>query len=268
MPQKGHKRVLTSRAHAQPQGEKPLSDTPSLSNARADTGRVWWRQLARDWWVLPGLKALGICAFMWLFFAAYFHVMRHPAYPVTAMPLTPLDGWIPFQPGAFWAYVSLWLYVGIAPALQPSLRALLDYGAWISALCIAGLLCFHFWPTAVPSQAHQLDPSVADHPGFKLMRGVDTAGNACPSLHVATAMFTACWLYRLLARAHSPGWVQAVNIVWFAAIAWSTVAVRQHVVLDVVAGAALGAVFAALSLRLGPNPREAGMGQPVSSVRH
>jgi membrane-associated phospholipid phosphatase len=212
----------------------------------------WLLTLARHWWHLQGLKILGICTFMWLFFLAYFHVLHNPVHPVTAMPLTALDAWIPFQPAAFWAYVSLWVYVGIAPALQPSLRALLSYGAWITALCAAGLLCFYLWPTAVPSQAHQLDPAVADHAGFALMRGLDAAGNACPSLHVATAMFTALWLQWVLVAVGAPAWPKLVNGLWFLVIAWSTVAVRQHVVLDVLAGAALGAAFAVLSLRFGP----------------
>jgi membrane-associated phospholipid phosphatase len=40
-----------------------------------------------------------------------------------------------------------------------------------------------------------------------------------------------------------------LNVAWFAAIAWSTLAVKQHVVLDVVAGALLGLAFALPSLR-------------------
>jgi membrane-associated phospholipid phosphatase len=39
------------------------------------------------------------------------------------------------------------------------------------------------------------------------------------------------------------------------------VAVRQHVVLDVLAGAALGALFAAVSLRCMPAPEQASPGQ-------
>ena len=238
------------------------------SVALATQAHDWKQSLAAHWRHRQLLKVLGICLFLWLFFIGYFHVLRHPVAPVTVMPLTALDRWIGVEPAAFWVYVSLWFYVGIAPCLLPSLRALAGFGGWAALMCGAGLLCFYLWPTAVPWPPGEIETLAGDHAGFALLRGVDAAGNACPSLHVATAMFTACWLYRLLARAHSPGWVQAVNIVWFAAIAWSTVAVRQHVVLDVVAGAALGAVFAALSLRLGPNPGEAGMGQPVSSVRH
>jgi membrane-associated phospholipid phosphatase len=257
---------------SQPSPSEPTRSLPTPARASdASSARRWpaWAvTLGRHWWHLQGLKVVGICAFMALFFQAYFHVLKNPAYPVTAMPLTVVDGWIPFTPAAFWAYVSLWVYVGIAPALQPSMRALLSYGAWITALCAAGLLCFHFWPTAVPSQAHQLDPAVANHPGFALMRGIDAAGNACPSLHVGTAMFTALWLHRMLGDAGAPLALRAVNALWFVLIAWSTVAVRQHVVLDVVAGAALGVAFAVLSLRFSPWQRRAPTGQPVSSGRH
>lgn len=227
----------------------------------APAGTHWATLLARHWRYRQVLKIAGICAFMWVFFAAYFHLLRNPVRPVTVMPLTPLDDWIAFEPAAFWVYVSLWFYVGITPALLPSLRALLGYGAWMTALCGAGLLSFWLWPTAVPSQAHQLDPSVADHAGFALLRGVDAAGNACPSLHVATAVFTALWIRRQLAAVGAPWPLQAINAAWVLLIAWSTVAVRQHVVLDVVAGAALGVVFGLAALRLGPAPQVLAAGQ-------
>jgi membrane-associated phospholipid phosphatase len=197
---------------------------------------------------------LGICAFLALFFQGYFFVLRHPSQAVTVMPLTPLDHWIGFEPAAFWVYVSLWVYVGIAPALLPSLRALVGYGAWAGALCASGLLLFWWWPTAVPAPDAVLDAALAAHAGLALLRGVDAAGNACPSLHVATAVFTALWLHRQLAEVRAPRATHAANLAWLALIAWSTVAVRQHVVLDVVAGAALGTAFGLLALRFGPAP--------------
>ena len=71
-------------------------------------------------------------------------------------------------------------------------------------------------------------------------------------MHVAYAVFTAAWLARALKAARVPDALHLLNIGWLLAIAWSTVAVRQHVVLDVVAGALLGAAFAWLSLRWRP----------------
>jgi membrane-associated phospholipid phosphatase len=238
------------------------SDTHSASSPAAD-GTHWARRLARQWWHLPVLKGVGICSFLTLFFVAYFHLLRHPASPPFTMPLTLLDGWIPFQPLALWPYVSLWLYVGIPPALQTSVRNLLLYGLWVGSLSLTGLLCFYLWPTAVPPLMQQIDPELTREGGMALLRGMDAAGNACPSMHVASAVFSAAWTRRMLAQAGAPGWTQAVNAVWLLLICWSTVAIRQHVVLDVLAGALLGALFAAASLRA-TAPRGPGMaGQPL-----
>lgn len=195
------------------------------------------------------LKLAGTTVFIWLFFIGYFQLLRQPAYPVVVMPLTALDHWIPFQPHTLYAYLSLWIYVGIAPGLQLTFRELLVYGLWVGALCLTGLGLFYAWPTAVPPLA--LD--VSGFAGFRLLQGVDAAGNACPSMHVAVAIFTAIRVDHLLRQTRTPVALRGLNLVWFALIAWSTLAVKQHVVLDVAAGALLGAAFALPSLRWSPS---------------
>ncbi|MFY9512562.1 MAG: phosphatase PAP2 family protein [Rubrivivax sp.] len=205
----------------------------------------WHAELGRRVRRHPALKTLGISAFIALFFQGYFHMLRNPVFPVTEMPLTPLDAWIPFQPQALAVYLSLWLYVGVAPGLLLTLRDLLVYGLWAAALCLVGLACFYLWPTTVPPRTMD----VSGLPGFALLQGVDGAGNACPSLHVATAVFTALWVRRLLAIVGAPAWLHGLNLAWVLAITWSTVAIRQHVVLDAVAGAVLGTLFAWAAIR-------------------
>ena len=196
------------------------------------------------------LKTVGISAFMGGFFIAYFHLLRHPVHPVTVMPLTALDRLIPFQPQALVAYMSLWLYVGIAPGLLLTLREVIVYGLWVGALCLAGLACFYAWPTMVPA----LDLSVSGHGGFVLLQRVDAAGNACPSLHVATAMFTAIWVEHLLRQVQTPTVLRVLNGIWFTAITYSTLATKQHVVLDAVAGAMLGIGFALPAITTAARP--------------
>ncbi|MFM7505385.1 MAG: PA-phosphatase, partial [Rubrivivax sp.] len=146
------------------------------------------------------IKVVSVSAFVALFFQGYFHTLRQPVNPVTTMPLTPLDGWISFAPWAIVPYFSLWFYVGIAPGLLLRWRDLIVYGLWAAALCGGGLAIFHLWPTEVPTRA----PETAGLPGFALLAGVDGAGNACPSLHVATAVFTATWVERLLRTMGAP----------------------------------------------------------------
>jgi membrane-associated phospholipid phosphatase len=77
---------------------------------------------------------------------------------------------------------------------------------------------------------------------------VDAAGNACPSLHVASAVFSLCWMHRILAQLRAPRVLQWLSAVQCVAIVWSTMATLQHVALDVFAGVVVGLAFAAASL--------------------
>lgn len=194
------------------------------------------------------LKLAGTTFFTCLFFVAYFHLLRNPVHPVMVMPLTALDRLIPFQPGALFAYLSLWIYIGVGPGLQLTFRELVVYGLWICAMCLTGLGFFYVWPTAVPP----LLIDVSGYPGFAMLQGVDAAGNACPSMHVAAAIFTVIRIEQVLRDARAPLLLRLLNLLWFAAIVWSTLAVKQHVVLDALAGALLGIVFAVPSLRWRP----------------
>ena len=229
----------------------PASELPAAAPSVPTAPRV--RDAARGCWARLGvrlrarfwLKVFGTTAFMWLFFVGYFHLLRHPAWPAFEMPLTAIDRWVDFQPWALWPYFSLWVYVALPPGLMANARELIRYGWWIGGLCIAGLACFYLWPTAVP----RLAADIAAPASFDLLRGVDAAGNACPSLHVATAAFSALWLERMLRELAVPRWLRAANGCWFALIVWSTLAVKQHVWWDVAAGLLLAVVVALPSLR-------------------
>ena len=98
-----------------------------------------------------------------------------------------------------------------------------------------------------------------------MLQGVDASGNACPSMHVAVAIFSALWVERMLRGAGAPRALRWLNAAWFAAIAYSTLAIKQHVVLDVVAGAALGIAFVWPSLRWHPAP-VAGLATPAKRL--
>jgi hypothetical protein len=197
------------------------------------------------------LKAVGTTAWIWAFFIGYFHILRHPAHAAVTMPLTALDRLIPLQPAWLVPYFSLWIYVGIAPGLQRSFIELLVYGLWSGALCITGLAIFYVWPSAVAP----LPPDASTFPGFALLQGIDASGNACPSMHVAIAIFSAICLEDLLRQVRAPAVLRGANIAWFLAIAYSTLAVKQHVAWDVAAGALLGTAFALPSLRWKPRGR-------------
>ncbi len=182
---------------------------------------------------MPG-TVIGITGF----FVAYFWVLLHPFSSLTIMPLTAVDRWITFRPQALWLYVSLWIYVGLLPALLKNLQELIAYVWQALGLSVVGLGIFIFWPTAVP--VREID--WAKYPGFEVLKGVDATGNACPSLHVAFAVFSAMGIARVLREIGAGKSWRVANWLWCVGICYSTLAIQQHVALDVVAGAALGAI--------------------------
>jgi membrane-associated phospholipid phosphatase len=194
------------------------------------------------WWLA---KLLGTSLGMVAFFLVYFAVLQHPIFPVTVMPLTALDRLIAFRPEALPIYLSLWFYVSLAPALVIDRRELWSYGVAAVVLSAIGLGIFLLWPTIVPRP----DIDWARYPSIVFLKSVDASGNACPSLHVAFAVFSAVWFERLLRQMPAARWMRLMNWVWCAGILYSTVATRQHVSLDVFAGAALGAIVAAAHVR-------------------
>ena len=207
--------------------------------------RPWYLQAAGRIAILLPMKAIGTMAFMVLFFFGYFTVLRNPLNDAVTMPLTVVDRWVGFTPGAFPAYVSLWIYVSLPPAFLTSAAGLLRFAIWIAALCLFCLGIFWLFPTQVP--AFPID--FAEVPNMAILKGVDASGNACPSLHVATAVFAAFWLGRIWRAISAPPLLRWATGGHCLVIVWSTMAIRQHVFLDVLAGLLAGSVFAWLSLR-------------------
>ena len=204
----------------------------------------WHRQIAGVVFKHGVLKTLGIPAFIGLFFVAYFYLLKNPVYPTTEMPIIWLDRLIGFQPLALPLYLSIWVYVSLPPALLATRRELIFYLMAMAGTCVAGLFVFYFWPTAVP--VANID--WAQSPDVEFLKGIDASGNACPSLHVATAVFSGVWLHHLLRRFGAPPWILILNWAWCTGIVYSTLAIRQHVAVDALAGLALGGVTAWLSL--------------------
>jgi membrane-associated phospholipid phosphatase len=204
------------------------------------------------------LKLVGTSLIIGVFFVAYLHLLHHPSYPVTMMPSTALDRFLPFQPQWLFLYLSLWLYVGVGPGLQLRFVDLVNYTAWAAMLCVVGLAIFYFWPTQVPPPGLDVSPYF----GFAMLQAADAAGNACPSMHVAFSTFTLIRIDNVLRLTGAPKFMRAANVVWFLAIVFSTLAIKQHVILDVFAGLVLGTVFAVASLRWGfaiPKPHPTAM---------
>jgi membrane-associated phospholipid phosphatase len=187
------------------------------------------------------LKFLGTSGGIALFFWAYFWVLRHPLGATTVMPAIWLDYAIGVQPWSFALYVTLWVYISLGTALARDLRELGGFGLASLGMGVVGLGAFLLVPTRVAEPA--IDWTL--YPSLYFLKSVDAPGNACPSLHAAFCVFTWAVLHTQLKAIGAPRLVLAANALWGLGILYSTVATGQHVVLDVIAGAALGGVAAA-----------------------
>jgi membrane-associated phospholipid phosphatase len=209
-----------------------------MKGQTSEASAGWGAELRRRFGILWFLKMIGTVAVLTLFFVAYFWVLRHPARAVTVMPTPFVDDCIGFVPMALPLYLSLWVYVGLLPAFYKNLRELLHYVAGVFGLSLVGLGIFYRWPTAVA----MVETDRGQAGWYAFLKRMDESGNACPSLHVAFAVFTAIGFHHLLREVNAGRIAFLVNILWSAGICYSTIAIRQHVFLDLVAGTLLGAL--------------------------
>jgi membrane-associated phospholipid phosphatase len=191
------------------------------------------RRIATLWLV----KMIGTTVGISGFFVVYFWVMHNPPSEPTVMPLTRLDHWVDVSDDAMVLYGSLWFYISLAPAFAKDKAELWACARDAAIMAAVGLVVFWLFPTTVPVFAVDW----AQYPALQFLKATDVGGNAFPSLHVAFAVLTAVLLERQLRSVQAPTWLRALNVLWAFGIVYSTLATRQHVLLDVLGGTLLAA---------------------------
>lgn len=208
-----------------------------------DSSSFWISRFRERFFSHFWLKAFAIPLFITGFFVLYFFLQNHPRAAVTTIPFIALDHWIGFQPLAIVPYVSLWFYVMIVACFVKGARELLLYSIAVATLTVVGFGAFLLWPTATPP--FHVDWS--QHSSFQFLKRIDSSGNACPSLHVAFAVFSCIWIERLFRHCATPILVRYASVLWCVAIVYSTIATKQHVAIDALVGGILGAAVALLN---------------------
>ncbi|MBX9765043.1 phosphatase PAP2 family protein [Patescibacteria group bacterium] len=142
--------------------------------------------------------------------------------------LTPLDSYIPFLPAFSIPYLLLFPYIAFAGvALFSTEYATKYYAAMAFAMCSAVFVWFLF-----PSKMARPPVSKQKFPEnivAKIYEG-DSHANAFPSSHVFTSLITSFFLAFVFPSFAIPIWLFGIII------AISTVLIKQHFAVDVIAG--------------------------------
>ena len=159
---------------------------------------------------------------------------------------TPLDAMIPFVPETIflyaWVYTAMLfpLFVVRSPALFR--RVGLAYAIVIAA-CLAMFLVYPVTAVGLRPDVGALDPSHFAGWGVKLVYTLDPPYNLFPSLHLTVAILAAlsAWKARSV--------YGAIGFAWVGLIAVSVSTVKQHFLIDDVAGAGLACAVYAVIIR-------------------
>lgn len=196
-----------------------------------------------------GLKCLLLVALNAAAYFPYLYLQEHTHFPVRTMHPSRADEVIPFWPGSTWIYVSLYLLMPVGPILLDLRSDLIRYASGI--LLISGIsgLVFLFFPTVC--QRPHFPPG---NGLYHFLTALDKPLHAFPSLHAAYAVYGALWAVKVFRKMNTCPAVHVLLGLWTAAILFSTLTTKQHVLADLAGGCllALSAYYAATFSRRAP----------------
>jgi membrane-associated phospholipid phosphatase len=181
-----------------------------------------------------------------LFWAGYGILGRSAVFPIRAVPLTPLDEAVAFTPEPWgWIYFSAYIYSAVLPWLLTSREHIRRYAAGIACMALISFTIYFFFPTPSPRPS-----DVGESLPMQLIANLDGPYNAFPSLHAGFILFMGLLAWRMFGRI-APRFTLACAIPWGTAVFYSTLATKQHYVLDLIAGALIGILADAFAWRRG-----------------
>jgi hypothetical protein len=187
------------------------------------------------------LKIFLLVALNVIVWTPYITLQRIHFFQATEMPLTFVDRAIPFIPVAVWIYLSIYALMPIGPFLMNNREQICRYSFGVVAISAFAVVIFFFWPTICSRPM-----ALAGDPLYRALISIDSPYHAFPSLHAAFAVYS-CLCVIDVGRAL--GWTRRYEIgvvAWATLILVATLLTRQHVLVDIAAGSALG--FAAYQI--------------------
>ena len=172
----------------------------------------------------------------------YYGPQRWPLLPAHPAPMLAFERNIPFQPAWAIVYQSVFIAHTLALWLPADPRAVKRYSKLLAAAFACGAIVFWSYPTLSPRPDHTTSMIYS-----WLIAGVDGQRNAFPSLHACMGLLALCAIwdhFRICGL--SVRWYLGLAT-WWIALLYSTLATRQHSILDLLAGIFLAVVLLTLS---------------------
>lgn len=192
-------------------------------------------------WLLGVGLWMGLC---------YFPPQLWPLRPASPPPAMAWEMAVPFMPSWAVVYQSVFLLHCAAFWVGDDMAAIRRYGRSVCAAFTTGAFVFWMWPTSI-------DRPQSDNPAFQwLISNVDGSRNAFPSLHAALSALVVIRFWNLSSPA-----LKVALALWLPVLLFSTLATRQHQVIDLFSGLLLGMAIAwlqhPLAFRYSPQERAA-----------
>jgi membrane-associated phospholipid phosphatase len=171
---------------------------------------------------------------VWVY-VPYLFLQRHHFFPATNMTSSFFDRRISFSDKAVWLYLSIYLLMPVGPFLMNSRKQIFRYAIGIVLISLFANIIFLFWPTFC-SRPSFGGTNVA----YRTLTAIDNSFHAFPSLHAAFAVYSALCGGLVLREIGSRSFWRISLWFWAFLILYATLATKQHVVADIIAGGALG----------------------------
>jgi membrane-associated phospholipid phosphatase len=171
---------------------------------------------------------------LWVY-VPYFFLQRHHFFPATDMPSSFFDRMIPFSDKAVWLYLSIYLLMPVGPFLMNSRKQIFRYAIGIVLISLFANAIFLFWPTSCPRPNFN-----GTNVAYQTLTSIDNSFHAFPSLHAAFAVYSALCGGLILREIGSRSFWRISLWFWAFLILYATLATKQHVIADIIAGSALG----------------------------
>lgn len=176
----------------------------------------------------------GAILVIWIL-APYLLLQQFAIREVTWLEPTAFDRAIPVNFHSLWFYLTFYLLLGVV-GLFVSRPVYLRYLYTIGWTTMVAHMVFLVFPNGLSRIEIPMEQAPVV---YKWLVDCDAPRNAFPSLHAALSVVAgiaafACKDFKL--------WARLFVWVWVIGILWSTIALRQHVLVDLISGAVVAAV--------------------------